>query len=232
MSPILHSAEYRIRPKVMVNNDLFDQDPPTWIHCTVLERLIDSEDIERVWRYELRKITGGPPGTHTTYRPVKYQWDQNDWLGKEGHEPILLTGQDPPIKYVYNVVISKEELAIYAIPPTPHIAWAKTVNAIKQPEDWWRRTEQGLIIFQDHTPPEYADVFNNFPHPQGPIDGVYWPGDPTDHCHWDWLKRSLWPQELHEAVCADMLLEMLIDDWGTWGELYEEDILTVPRWVL
>jgi len=25
---------------------------------------------------------------------------------------------------------------------------------------------------------------------------------------------------------------MLIDDWGTLGELYEEDILTVPRWVL
>jgi|GEM_PF-4446241 len=29
-----------------------------------------------------------------------------------------------------------------------------------------------------------------------------------------------------------MLLEMLIDDWGTLGELYEEDIQTVPRWVL
>jgi len=29
-----------------------------------------------------------------------------------------------------------------------------------------------------------------------------------------------------------MLLEMLIDDWGTLGELYEEDIHTIPRWVL
>jgi len=29
-----------------------------------------------------------------------------------------------------------------------------------------------------------------------------------------------------------MLLEMRIDDWGTLGELYEEDIHTIPRWVL
>jgi len=25
---------------------------------------------------------------------------------------------------------------------------------------------------------------------------------------------------------------MLIDDWGTWEEMFEEDIHTIPRWVL
>ena len=80
-------------------------------------------------------------------------------------------------------------------------------------------------------PPEYVNVFNNFPHPCGPGDYPYWP-DQDDSCHVDWLKRSLWPEYLDEAVCADMLLEMLINDWGTWEEMFEEDILTIPPWVL
>ena len=69
MSPeILHPAEYRIRPKVRVNNDLFPGNLPTFIKCTVIERQIGTQDIERVWRYSLSKIEG-QPGTHTTYRP-------------------------------------------------------------------------------------------------------------------------------------------------------------------
>ncbi|MCX7021150.1 MAG: hypothetical protein NTW26_02535, partial [bacterium] len=111
MSPeeILHAAEYRIRPKVRVNNDLFQGAPPNIIHCTVIERLIDTGVIERVWRYVLRIITGGPPSTHTTYRPERYYWDQNAWLGKGyGGEPVLITYPNPLIQYVYNVVISKE----------------------------------------------------------------------------------------------------------------------------
>ncbi|HDR06223.1 MAG TPA: hypothetical protein ENN88_01165 [Candidatus Coatesbacteria bacterium] len=237
MSPELKLFTWRIRPRVRVNNALFPQDPPTFIKCVIVERLIGSEDIERFWRYNLKKVEG-PPGTHTTYRTEKYYYDHNDWLGKVGREPIIVTNQDPPIKYVYNVVISKSEQPIPPpyIPQHPIIAWAKTVNFIKQAKDWWERTQQGLIMFRDRCPPEYVNVFNNFPHPQGPVNGDYWPGDPTDHCHVDWCFYERWPDELPTDPPAyghgGMTLHMIIDDWGTWDEMWESaHLLDRGRWI-
>ncbi|MCX7020774.1 MAG: hypothetical protein NTW26_00605 [bacterium] len=146
--------------------------------------------------------------------------------------PVLRTNLDPAIQYVYNVVILPAPY-MQVPPPPPGIAWAKTVNFIGAPEYWWSYNPyEYRFELNRQPPPLYVGVFNNFPHPCGPRQGhpPYWP-DPDDVCHVDWCKRSLWPQYLDEAEHGDMRLNMLINDWGTWEELFSEYIQTIPRWV-
>jgi hypothetical protein len=155
--------------------------------------------------------------------------------GPDDDPPPLRTGLDPDIQYVYNVVI----LPAPYLPENPpeNIAWAKTVNFISDPEGWWEYSPIEYRFVLNRQPPGlYGMVFNNFPHPCGPIDNPpegwppYWP-DPNDVCHVDWCKHSLWPEYLDEADHNEMRLEMLINYWGTWEQLFAEPIQIIPPWV-
>ena len=121
------------------------------------------------------------------------------------------------------------------------IAWAKTVNTTVQPIHWWNwNNDLSRYELDDQAPSLYGMVFNNFPHPQGKTQGPeyepdYWPGDPNDGCQWDWYKHSAWPEVFPDGYPdyghAEMVLEMKIEDWGTWDEMWAEHIQNQSRWV-
>jgi hypothetical protein len=155
----------------------------------------------------------------------------------DDNEPTLRTNLDPDIQYCYYFVVTPE--------PNLHmggdfpIAWAKTVNEIGVPEDWWSWTETGqCFYFIDQTPGIYGMIYNNFPHPQGIRSGQgpdYWPGETEDGCQLDWYSRAAWPAVFPDGwpECGheEMVLEMVIDDWDTFQAMWDEPIQTQGRWV-
>lgn len=256
---IAAEKEMRIRPIVHINNDLFDGDAPTEVLCLVVKSLISNDAVSQIWVYHIRTYSEAV-GFYTTYYARDPFWDPEDdvkpylgeyrwgeyWGYPDFDPPILVYGCTPLIKYAYHVVITDypRYWDEYLFPIEDYIqeddpiAWAKTVNAIGQPVDWWNWTQGGGFEFYSQFPPYPIPNFNNFPHPQGPTFQpgwpTYWPGDPDDECHWDWCPPDDWPEELpeDEPYAHDwMTLEMVIDDWDTWDDLWDEDIWDQGRWV-
>jgi hypothetical protein len=158
--------------------------------------------------------------------------------------PYLWTNyeEDPDDRYervYYFIVTPRPYLSIEEAP----IAWTKTVNFFTDPENWWlwNYDEYYFYLNEGLLPGFLLPIFNNFPHPQGYIYGHppgwpdWWPGDHSDHRHVDWCFHERWPDELptdppaygHDA----MTLHMIIDDWGTFDEMWEAYILDRGRWV-
>jgi hypothetical protein len=246
-------APIRIRPVVHIKTSLFEGDAPTEVCCIVVKSRISDDYVDQIWVYHIRNYSEAA-GQYTTYYARDPFWDPEDevwphlgeymmgklWGQPDYDPPYLVYGYTPPIKYAYHVVVLGAPH--YNVLPEDlfeeeDIAWGKTVNAVAQPKDWWNWTAGGGFEFYDQLPIVHPN-FNNFPHPQGKTNRLgwpeYWPGDPDDHCHWDWCPRGDWPEELpeDEPYAHDyMTLEMVIDDWGTWDELWEEDVEDQGRWV-
>lgn len=256
ISTVLGAAlEFRIRMSVDIDNDLFVEDPPEHIHCMVIEEPLDSGSVTNRWDYHLEQSGPALNPDYTTYAPLgaadklnayyggylshlgeqdyRYDYDINN---PDDHEPQIKTNLDPEIQYCYYVVIS-----IYPcveVGGEMQIAWAKTVNAVGQPEQWWWwNPKDDRFELDEKVTGIYGVMYHNFPHPQnensggGPGEPQYWPCDHGDWCHWDWWKHSDWIQVLpsNYPLCGhdQMVLEMTIDDWGTWSE----PLQFTPRWV-
>jgi hypothetical protein len=254
------AIEFRIRPRVQVNNSLFDGDPPDYIACLVIEERLSDSSVTSQWSYHLQAGEFGQGGSpYTTYFALGKDEKETthgyyshlgeatyrgyyDPTNPDDHEPFLQhTMDDPKVRYCYYVVVNTQSnLEIGGEDP---IAWAKTVNGIWLPKDWWAWNyyDYHYELREDEpTPWFYAAVFNCFPHPQGatygpPEEPDYWPCDSSDGCHWDWLKRGAWPEVFPtgypECGHDEMVLEMKIDDWGTWDEMWAERVEFQTHWV-
>jgi hypothetical protein len=249
---------FRIRCEIKIDNDLFDSDPPDYIACLVIEERLSDSSVTSQWSYHLQAGEFGQGGSpYTTYFALGKDEKETthgyyshlgeatyrgyyDPTNPDDHEPFLQhTMDDPKVRYCYYVVVNTQpNLEIGGEDP---IAWAKTVNTTVQPIHWWTwNRDEYRYELDDQAPSLYGMVFNNFPHPQGKTQGPeyepdYWPGDPNDGCHWDWYKHSAWPEVFPDGYPdyghAEMVLEMLIDDWGTWDEMWAEHIQNQSRWV-
>ncbi len=220
-----------------------------------VETYMDTDHIIKIYFYYLRNYCG-QPGFYTTYHARGYDLfphglDYLPFLGEYiiyeppgDFPPYLWTNyeEEPEDRYkrAYYFVVTPRPYLTFDAP----IAWTKTINFFTDLENWWAWELRRILFYlrEELLSVFYLPVFSNFPHPQGHINDPhppewpdYWPGDITDHCHVDWCFYERWPDELPTDYPAyghgGMTLEMIIDDWGTFDEMWKAYILDRGRWV-
>ena len=71
ISTVLGAAlEFRIRMSVDIDNDLFVEDPPEYIHCMVIEEPLDTGSVTNRWDYHLEQLGPALNPDYTTYAPL------------------------------------------------------------------------------------------------------------------------------------------------------------------
>ena len=148
-----------------------------------IETYIDTDNIIKVYFYYLRNY-GGQPGLYTTYYARGYDIYPHgpDYLPYLGEYIIYYPPGDPPpylwTNYEEDPDDRYERVYYVVVTPRPYlnieyapIAWTKTINFFTDPENWWawNYDEYYFYLNEGLLPGFYLPIFNNFPHPQGPI---------------------------------------------------------------